>query len=127
MLQGETVTMFNDMCVMAPASLIDPAIVWESVDAHSARAAFTNAGQTIRAELIFNDAGELVDFVSDDRYQLSPDGKRTSRIRWSTPVGAYRKFGRMRLPSGGDARWHEPEGEYAYIELELDEVQYNLD
>jgi prepilin signal peptidase PulO-like enzyme (type II secretory pathway) len=26
MSQGETVTMFNDMCVMAPATLIDPAI-----------------------------------------------------------------------------------------------------
>jgi hypothetical protein len=24
--QGETVTMFNDMCVLAPATLIDPAI-----------------------------------------------------------------------------------------------------
>src|SRR4029450_7369082 len=30
MNEGETVTMFNDMCVIAPATLIDPAIVWES-------------------------------------------------------------------------------------------------
>ncbi len=29
MNQGETVTMFNDMCVMAPATLIGPDIVWE--------------------------------------------------------------------------------------------------
>jgi hypothetical protein len=50
MNQGETVTMFNDMCVMAPATLIDPAIVWDAVDGHTARASFTNAGDTIRAE-----------------------------------------------------------------------------
>ena len=58
MTQGETVTMFNDMCVMAPATLIDSAIVWEQVDARTARASFTNAGYTIRAELSFNDAGK---------------------------------------------------------------------
>lgn len=53
MNQGETVTMFNDMCVMAPVTLIDPAIMWEPVDARTARASFTNAGHTIRAELSF--------------------------------------------------------------------------
>src|SRR5262249_38169463 len=33
MTQGETVTMFNDMCVMAPATLIDADIQCEPVDA----------------------------------------------------------------------------------------------
>ena len=70
MTQGETVTMFNDMCIMAPATLIDPAIDWEAVDAHTARARFTNAGHTIHAELSFNEAGELTNFVSDDRFQV---------------------------------------------------------
>ena len=31
--QSETVTLFNDMCVMAPATLVDRAITWEAVDA----------------------------------------------------------------------------------------------
>jgi hypothetical protein len=126
MNQGETVTMFNDMCVMAPATLIDPAIVWEPVDAHTARARFTNAGQTIRAELSFNEAGELTNFWSDDRYQTSPDGKTVKKVRWSTPLARYRSFGPMHLASGGEGRWHEPGREYAYIELTLDEVQYNV-
>jgi hypothetical protein len=124
--QGETVTMFNDMCVMAPATLINPAIAWEPVDAHTARASFTNAGQTIRAELAFNDAGELTNFWSDDRYQTSPDGKSVKKVRWSTPLTGYRSFERVRLASGGEGRWHEPGGEYAYIEVTLDDVQYNL-
>jgi hypothetical protein len=124
--QGETVTMFNDMCVMAPATLIDPAIVWEPVDARTARASFTNAGHTIRAELSLSDAGELVNFWSDDRYQTSPDGKSVKKVRWSTPLAAYRAFGRVRLASGGEARWHEASGDYAYIELTLDDVRYNV-
>jgi uncharacterized protein DUF6544 len=126
MNQGETVTMFNDMCVIAPASLIDPAIVWESVDDRTARASFTNAGHTIRAELSFNDVGELTNFWSDDRYQTSPDGKSVKEVRWSTPLSNYRSFGPVRLASGGEARWHEPGGDYAYIEITFDDVQYNV-
>lgn len=124
--QGETVTMFNDMCFLAPATLISPAIVWEPVDARTVRATFTNAGQTIRAELSFNEAGELVDFTSDDRYQTSPDGSSARKVRWSTPLGDYRTFGPFRLASRGEARWHEAGGDYVYIELTIDDVQYNL-
>jgi hypothetical protein len=126
MNRAETVTMFNDMCVMAPATLIDPAIVWEAVDQRTAVARFTNAGRTIRGELSFNQAGELTNFRSDDRYQISPDGSRAKRVRWSTPIGAYRAFGPVRLASRGEGRWHEPEGEYAYVELTIDEVRYNV-
>jgi uncharacterized protein DUF6544 len=124
MCQSETVTLFNDMCIMAPATLIDPAIVWEPIDAHTARATFTNAGQTIRAELAFNQADELIDFWSDDRYQI--DGSRVSQLRWSTPISTYRSFGRVRLASQGEGRWHEAGGEYAYIQLTIDAVDYNL-
>jgi hypothetical protein len=127
MTQAETVTLFNDMCVMAPATLIDPAIAWEEVDARTARAVFTNAGHTIRAELSFNDAGELVNFWSDDRYQTSPDGTGNTRVRWSTPIGGYRSFGSVRLASEGEGRWHEPDGEYTYIQITIDDVQYNVD
>ena len=126
MNQGETVTMFNDMCVMAPATLISPAITWEGAGESTASASFTNAGHTIRAELFFNQAGELTNFWSDDRYQTSSDGKGARKVRWSTPLGRYRSFGRVRLASGGEGRWHEPDGEYAYIELTIDDVQYNV-
>jgi hypothetical protein len=124
--QAETVTLFNDMCIFAPATLIDPAIGWEPVDAHTARATFTNAGHTIRADLVFNDAGELVDFWSDDRRRASTDGRTLDAIRWSTPVTGHRSFGAVRLASRGEGRWHEPAGEYAYIELEIHDVAYNV-
>jgi hypothetical protein len=126
MNEGETVTMFNDMCIMAPATLLEPTVTWEPVDALTSRARFTNGGHTVRAELSFNASGELTDFSSDDRYQTSPDGRTSRKVRWSTPLGPYRSFGDARLASGGEARWHEPGGEYAYIELTLDEIEYNV-
>jgi hypothetical protein len=126
MTRSETVTLFNDMCVLAPATLIDPAIRWELTGARMADATFTSAGHTIRARLIFCESGELSDFVSDDRSQASPDGTTLRRMRWSTPVGRYRRFGAVRLASTGEGRWHERDADYAYIQLTIEEVQYNV-
>ena len=126
MTQSETVTLFNDMCIMAPATLIDPAIGWDTIDARTVRATFTNAGHTIRAELSFSVSGDLANFWSNDRYQLSPDGRSARQTRWSTPLEAYRAFGSFRLASGGAGRWHEPGREYTYIELSFDDIQYNV-
>ena len=126
MFQGETVTLLNDMCLFAPATLVDPALAWEPVTDRLARVRFTNAGRTVHAELMFGATGELANFVSDDRYQASPDGKTMTRRRWSTPVTGYRSFGAVRLLASGEARWNTPTGSYAYIELNVDDVEYNL-
>jgi hypothetical protein len=74
---------------------------------------------------MFNDDGELVNFVSDDRLALSPDGNSFLRQRWSTPVSSYRSFGPWRVSTRGEGRWHPPEGEYAYLEMELLGLEIN--
>lgn len=124
MNKGETVTMFNDMCVLAPASLIDAPIAWESVDSLTVRGRFTNAGNTITASLLFNTSGELIDFSSDDRY-LSADGKTYLNYRWTTPVGEYKEYHGYRIASYGEAIWHTPGGDFAYAKFDLKEVEYN--
>jgi hypothetical protein len=111
---------------MAPATLIDPKIEWQPVDAVTVRAIYRNAGHTIDAALSFNEAGELTNFSSHDRGKASSDGKTLTPAMWSTPVERYRPFGHTRLASAGAGRWHEAGGEYNYIELELDDVRYNL-
>lgn len=125
MTKAETVTMFNDMCMLAPATLIDPGIQWESVDETRTLATFTNAGQTIHAELFFNELGELVNFWSHDRRKGEADGSMRV-VPWSTPIHNYRAFGHARLGSRGVGIWHEPDGPFAYVEVEVDEVAYNL-
>lgn len=121
----ETVTLFNDMCLMAPGALIDKRITWRQVDAKQVEATFTNGEYRIRAVLKFNDNGELVDFVSDDRSYLTPENK-LRRERWSTPVSDYRDFGGYRLASRGEAVWHLKEGSYAYGKFVLKKIEYNL-
>lgn len=126
MNQGETVTLFNDMCLLAPAALIDKErIRWEADGSTAARAWFTHMGNTIRARLSFNQAGELTDFVSNDRF-LSADGKTFKSYPWSTPVGSYREFGGRKVASYGETVWHTPEGEFTYGKFNLAKIEYNL-
>jgi len=121
---AETVTVFNDMCIMAPASLIDPRIEWEEKDSLSVQATFTNKGITISAELFFNEKGQLINFISDDRYEMT--GKTPLRLRFSTPMSSYKNFNGINVPSYGEAIWHYPEGEFVYGKFYLKDIQYNV-
>jgi hypothetical protein len=124
MTHGETVTLFNDMCLLAPATLIDTSIVWKSLDSLRAEAKFTNRGNTITATLSFNDKGEMTDFISNDRY-LSADGKSYESYPWSTPVRDYRDYDGRKVAAYGEAVWHMPGGEFTYAKFTLQEIEYN--
>jgi hypothetical protein len=124
MNQSETVTVFNDMCLLAPSTLIDPAIRWEPLDSNSVRATFTRRGITIRAVLRFGEAGDLVDFESDDRYQTA-DGRTYAGYPWTTPLRAYGEFEGRRIWTRGDAIWRMPGGPFVYGEFRLESVEYN--
>ena len=124
--RAETVTLFNDLCILAPAALIDAPVDWRSLDDHHVCGAFTNGAQTVTAELTFDD-GDLVDFVSDDRMSTSRDGSTFTPQRWSTPVRDYRTLDTRRLATHGEGRWHttDPGGAYAYLEYSLDALTCN--
>ena len=114
----ETVTILNDLCFLAPSRLVDPRLTWTAIDDTRARVIFALGPNTVSAELIFNAAGELVDFVSDNRGMLEKDG--TLRIlRWATPQSNYRDFGGWRVASEGDAIWHMPDGPFTYGHMQL--------
>lgn len=100
--EAETVTLFNDMCVLAPGALIDRCIQWHEIDQETVEASYTNAGRTIRAVLSFNGQGELTNFVADGRGAASADGKSFTKMPWSTPLTAYRSFGAHRLMGLGE-------------------------
>ena len=118
----ETVTVLNDMAIMAPATLIDPAIRWRQIDERQVEASYTNGPHEVRAVLVFDATGALSNFWSDDRPALAADGVTLQPQRWSTPVGAYRAQGRYRLATRGEARYAAPGGEYAYAEFDGIEV-----
>ena len=124
MTHGETVTMFNDMCLLAPASLIDKRIQWKTADPLTVQTIFTNQGNTIAATLSFRQDGALIDFVSNDRY-FSEDGKTYLSYPWSTPVKEYRDVDGRRVPVSAQAVWHTPQGDYTYAKFIVRDIEYN--
>ncbi len=125
MNKAETVTVFNDMCILAPASLIDKRIKWETIDPLKVKATFNNNGVKISAELYFNEKGELINFVSNDRY-MTTSGNVYQNAPWSTPVSEYKEYNGVKIASYGEAHWSLPEGDFCYGKIVLKEVQYNL-
>lgn len=120
--KAETVTVFNDMCLMAPATLIDKRIIWEPIDNLSAKATFTNGANSISATLYFNNARQLINFVSDDRYEIND----VKQYRFSTPVKNYKQIEGRNIPTYGETIWHYPEGEFVYGQFYLSDIQYNV-
>ncbi len=124
MNQGETVTVFNDMCIMAPATLIDERIEWEPIDSLTVKAAFNNEGIRISAVLYFNEEGQLINFVSDDRF-YSPTGKTYEKVRWSTPVSDYKNINGFNLATYGKAVWNFPDEDFCYARFNIKDIRYN--
>jgi len=122
--QGETVTVFNDMCFMAPASLIDNRITWNEIDEFTVEAKFTNGDITIGATLYFNENGELINFISTDRFETT-DGKEYLNYPWLTPVDSYTDINGYHLPSKARLIYRKPQEDFCYGEFVLKSIYYN--
>ncbi len=121
---AETVTFFNDLCILAPGALVSKKIKWEEIDALRIKAIYTEDGIGIEAILFFNEQHQLISFESDDRY-YSAKGTGPQKVKWVTPVSDYKDYHGYRLASRGEAVWHFPEGPLAYIRVDLRDIRYN--
>lgn len=123
--KSETVTLLNDIVILAPAAVLDLPITWETTGEHTVRATFTNAGHAVSAVIRFDAAGDLVGFVSNDRYQSDAKGDRS--FPWSTPVSGYREVDGIRIGAEAEANWIEPSGEWTYGRFAIKEIAYNVE
>ncbi|MBK7306643.1 MAG: hypothetical protein IPI88_06095 [Chitinophagaceae bacterium] len=121
---SETVTFFNDMCCMAPATLIDGRFTWLDADSNKVKAVFTNNNISIAAWLYFNDRGELINFISEDRYAVTAN-KQMKRFRWATPLKDYQMMNGHKLPAYADLIYTYPEGDFCYGNFKLTGIEYN--
>lgn len=121
---SETVTFFNDMCCMAPATLIDRRIQWLEVEGNKVKAVFTSNNISVSAWLYFNDAGELVNFISNDRYAAG-DNNTFQQLPWATPLKDYKTLNGHRLSGYAETIYTYPEGDLCYGQFALTDVEYN--
>ena len=121
---AETVTFFNDMCCMAPATLIDKRIKWLESDSTKAKASFTNNQVTITAWLYFDDSGALINFISDDRLAFL-ENQTMKKIQWSTPLKNYKTINGYKLGGTAETIYSYPEKDLTYGQFTLMHIGYN--
>lgn len=119
-----TVTMMNDIVVPAPAAALDLLFTWVTTGIGTLRAIFTTAGHQVSATLRFDSAGDLVGFVSDDRWQVAPPSPL--RVPWSTPLSNYREVDGTRVAAHGDANWLAPSSEWTYGRFDILALAYKV-
>jgi hypothetical protein len=122
---AETVTLLNDMCLFAPGNLYDKRLRWKEIDSLSSEVTIENGQYKVSAILSFNEKGELINFVSDDRSALQDDGT-LKKARWSTPVSEYKEIDGRRIPAYGETIWNYPEGDFTYGTFKLSSIKYNV-
>jgi hypothetical protein len=122
---AETVTLLNDMCIFVPGNLYDKRLSWKEIDSLSSLVTIENGKYNVSAILHFNEKGELINFISEDRYALQDDGN-IKRARWSTPVSDYKEFDGRRIPTFGETIWNYPEGDFTYGTFRLKNITYNV-
>lgn len=100
-------------------------VEWAPVDDRSARASITDAGVTVSGICAFDDAGDLVEFTSDDRYQTQNDGTQEN-VRWSAPGLEIGELGGLRTWLRAGGVWHEKTGPRRYVEVRFRELDQDI-
>jgi hypothetical protein len=113
----------NDM-VMWPTAFLSDYIHWKPIDGSTARMHVNLHNKQFSAVCTFNQAGEMVDFVTEERYRTV--GKGYEQGQWSTPLRKYREENGLRIPSEGEAIWRLPQGDFPYIQAQIGEVRYDI-
>lgn len=121
MYQSDAVTLLNDICLMVPSALLDPNFRWENIDSFTTKIYFPYPGGEVSANLIFDEEGKLINFVSEDRYDVG----KGKIFRFSTPVTAYTRINGTNVVKSADAIWHYPEGDFTYAKFNLIDIQTN--
>lgn len=88
--------------------------------AFSAEVTIRDRGMSATATLLFDEDGRLVNFRAS-RFNTATRTVET----WETPVAGYSDFAGLRLPSKGSAVWKLGNGDYTYIDLEIEAIAYD--
>jgi len=97
-------------------------ITWEAIDDTHAKAVITAFGLSAGGIFTFNEAGEALEFTTDDRMAVGFDGSKQS-IPWSALYQGYERDEKSILrPTVLQAVWHYPEGDLVYFDGKIKSI-----
>jgi len=97
---------------------------WKEIDSNSARAVIKDKGYTASGIFTFNEKGEIIKFVTNDRY-MEADGKYFKE-QWAGYYRNYQEIEGMKIPIEGEVEWNLSDRDLQYAKLKITDIQYNI-
>ena len=119
--QGAMLRHLSEM-IWFPTAFLEENVSWRAVDGHSAEVEFSDAGKSVSGRLFVDDDGRPTNFTAMRYREIDGD---FSLDPWSTPITGYGVRAGLQLPTRGQAVWNLPDGDFTYVDLEIEEVEYN--
>lgn len=116
---------FLSEILLVPNCILQPYVSWQAIDSSQVKVSFNYKDVKAEGIFTFNEKGELIKFVSDDRYLDTGEGK-PEKHKWTIEASNYISKNGIKFPSQFKAIWNLPEGDYEYFNAVLKEVLYNL-
>ncbi|MDD2555977.1 MAG: hypothetical protein PHX16_06205 [Syntrophaceticus sp.] len=117
---------FLSEILMVPSCALQDYIHWEEIDENHARAMIEYNDVKAEGIFTFNDQGEFVEFVTDERYMDTGDGQ-SEKHKWTAAVSDYVEKDGIKKPTKIKGIWNLPEGDYEYFNGTLTDVVYNCE
>jgi hypothetical protein len=105
------------------ALLPSQGIVWESIDAHKAKASLKDGNTSVSLEFTFNEKGEIESIYSADRFR-ELDGAYV-KTPWICRLSEYTQKDGYTIPLKGEVAWIIEGVESTYYKLDIKDVKYN--
>jgi hypothetical protein len=121
--ESALVTVLSE-ALFTPSVAMQDYVEWTAIDERSASARLRDRGLSVTGVFHFNEADELIRFDTNDRWR---DGKPPTRMAWSANVASYQRVGGVRLPLELSATWHEPAGDFTYVQGALESITFNVE
>ena len=122
--QGAMMRYLNEL-MWLPMGYLHPAVSWNQQEEKSVEVSMNINNITVSGILEFNDNALPINFTAK-RYM--DDGKGGSSLEaWMTPLDSWREFHGVILPEHGYASWMLEDGEFQYIELTVEDVQFGVE
>ena len=97
---------------------------WKEIDSNSAQAIIKDKGYTASGIFTFNEKGEIIKFVTNDRY-MEADGKYFKE-QWGGYYRNYQEIEGMKIPIEGEVEWNLSDRDLQYAKLKITDIQYNI-
>lgn len=120
--EGSLQRLLGEM-VWFPSMAASPAITWEEIDSLTAKATLSVGKLKASGTFVFDEQGKFISF-SALRYQgAEPEAQRRE---WVIRARDYRVFDGIKVPSRMEATWRLDKGDWTWLELEINEIRYNV-